>query len=88
MKQQCDILLSGGVVVTMDDERRVIQDGTVAVQENRIVAVGSRAELGSWQAGSMIDCSGQVVIPGLIDSHNHLFQLAGRGLGDGMALWQ
>src|SRR5690606_26949564 len=85
LMKQCDTLLSGGIVITMDDDRRVIDDGAVAITDNRIVAVGTQAELADWQANRVIDCSGQVVIPGLIDSHNHLFQLAGRGLGDGMA---
>ena len=88
MTQHCDILLEGGVVVTMDDSRRVIERGVVAVRGNRIAAVGTQAELSGWRAQRIVDCSGQAVIPGLIDSHNHLFQVAGRGLGDGMALWQ
>jgi len=88
MTQHCDVLLEGGVVVTMDDTRRIIECGAVAVRGNRIAAVGTQAELSGWRADRTIDCAGQVVIPGLIDSHNHLFQVAGRGLGDGMALWQ
>lgn len=88
MTEQCDVLFSGGVVVTMDDQRRIIEQGAVAVRANRIAAVGSASELASWKANRVIDCSGQAIIPGLVDSHNHLFQIAGRGLGDGMALWQ
>lgn len=88
MPDICDTLFMHGTVVTMDDERRLIQDGAVAVRGNRIVAVGSAESLERWQAARRIDCRGQAVIPGLIDTHNHLFQVAGRGLGDGMALWQ
>ncbi len=72
----------------MDDESRILEDGAVAVTGNRIVAVDQTARLEHWQAARRIDCRGQAIIPGLIDCHNHLFQAAGRGLGDGMALWQ
>jgi len=88
MNPGCDTLFIHGTVITMDDERRILRDGAVAVLGNRIVAVGEAGELDGWQAKRRIDCSGQAVIPGLIDCHNHLFQVAGRGLGDGMALWQ
>lgn len=88
MASTCDVLLTGGIVVTMDDERRILGDGAVAVTGNRIVAVDSASALAGWRAGTTVDCRAQVIIPGLIDCHNHLFQVAGRGLGDGMALWQ
>ncbi|RII83787.1 amidohydrolase family protein [Neopusillimonas maritima] len=88
MVQTCDVLLTGGVVVTMDDDRRIIENGAVAVQGNRIAAVGRVRDMVGWKAQRVVSCEGHVVIPGLIDTHNHLFQVAGRGLGDGMALWE
>lgn len=88
MSDICDTLFTRGTVVTMDDERRILQDAAVAVLGNRIAAVGPAEELAHWRAARVIDCRGHAIIPGLIDSHNHLFQVAGRGLGDGMALWQ
>ena len=88
MQPSCDTLFVHGTVVTMDDAGRVIADGAVAVRGNRIAAVGAAADFAGWQTGRRIDCSGHAVIPGLIDCHNHLFQVAGRGLGDGMALWR
>jgi 5-methylthioadenosine/S-adenosylhomocysteine deaminase len=83
----CDLLLSGGSVITMDDERRVLEPGAVATAGERIVAVGSPDELASCQAARTIDCSGKAVIPGLIDSHTHMFQSLARGLGEGMAVY-
>lgn len=83
----CDILLTGGIVVTADDEWRILDPGAVAVTGSTISAVGTVEELGDFSAKRTIDCTGQVVIPGLVDCHNHLFQLLGRGLGEGMALW-
>ena len=85
--QNCDLLLSGGSVVTLDDNRRVIEPGAVAVSGNRIVAVGSVEDLAHYNAERTIDCTGHAVLPGLVDTHNHLFQGLARGLGEGMPLW-
>ena len=84
----CDLLVEGGILVTLDDRRRVIDDGAVAVAGDRIVALGRRSDLGHFRAsaGRVVDCSGKLVIPGLTDGHTHLFQILGRGLGDGMSL--
>ena len=85
--QDCDLLLTGGSVVTLDDERRVIEPGAVAVSGARIAAVGPVEELAGYRAGRTIDCTGHAVLPGLIDTHDHLFQGMARGLGEGMPLW-
>src|SRR4029077_19151530 len=44
-KEKADLIVSGGTVVTMDAQRRVISDGAVAVRGDSIVAVGSRKEI-------------------------------------------
>jgi 5-methylthioadenosine/S-adenosylhomocysteine deaminase len=84
---ECDLLLSAGAVITMDDERRVLEPGAVAIAGDRIVAVGSPEDLNEWNAKRTVDCRGKAVLPGLVDCHNHLFQGLGRGLGEGMSLW-
>jgi 5-methylthioadenosine/S-adenosylhomocysteine deaminase len=83
-----DTLFHGGTVVTMDDERRILVNGAVGVAGNRIVAVAPAAQLAQCDAKRRINCTGRIVMPGLVDCHNHLYQIAGRGLGDGMALWK
>lgn len=83
----CDLLLTGGAVVTMDEERRVLEPGAVAIAGEQIAAVGTPQELAGFEAARTIDCRGTAVIPGLVDCHNHLFQLLARGLGEGMSLW-
>jgi 5-methylthioadenosine/S-adenosylhomocysteine deaminase len=75
-----DTLLTGGTVVTMDAERRVIEDGAVAVSEGRIVAVGPAAEL-AQEAAEVIDCTGKVLIPGLVDVHAHAGHAMIRSMG-------
>src|SRR3954452_11681223 len=67
-----DLLLTGGTVVTVDADRRVLLDGAVAIDKGRIVAVGPADEIGQqYQAGKTIDCRGKAVLPGLIDAHGH-----------------
>lgn len=83
----CDMLLVGGSVVTMDDDRPVIDPGAVAIDGERVVAVGPADELDGWACTRRVDCSGKAVIPGFVDCHSHLFQTLARGLGDGLAMW-
>ena len=74
-------------MVTVDDRRRVIDPGAVATSGDRIVAVGTADEMAGYQAARVIDASGKAVLPGLIDTHQHLFQYLLRGLGEGLELW-
>jgi len=74
---QADTLLTGGTVVTMNPERRVIEAGAIAVADGKIVAIGTAHDLRTQvQATKVIDCTGKIIIPGLIDVHAH----AGHGL--------
>jgi 8-oxoguanine deaminase len=61
------------LLVTMDEARREIADGAVFIRDNVIVAVGPTAEL-PQQADEIIDAGACVVVPGLINTHHHMFQ--------------
>ena len=82
---ECDLVLDGGIVVTMAESRPLIPRGTVAISGETIVAVGDSSEV-SISAKRRVDCTDKIVMPGLIDCHNHLFQSLGRGLGEGLSL--
>ena len=60
-------------VVCMDDGRREIRGGGVFIRDGRIEAVGSSHEL-PMEADRIIDLKGQVLIPGLVNTHHHLYQ--------------
>jgi cytosine/adenosine deaminase-related metal-dependent hydrolase len=68
-----DLLISNGVLITMDPERRLLR-GSVAVTGDRITAIVTPGEK-SPAARRTIDASRHLVIPGLIDAHDHLRNL-------------
>lgn len=82
-----DLIVSGGTVVTMDTDGRVIEDGAVAVKGDTIVAAGPRAEIEArYHAAKTIDAGGTIVMPGLIDAHAHAAMSLFRGLADDLSL--
>ena len=86
-KQSVDLIVTHGIVVTMNPERTVYQDGAVAVRGDSIVAVGSRAEIeAKYQATQVIDAHGGLVLPGFINGHTHVPMTLFRGLHDDVTL--
>jgi len=82
-----DLLLEGGVVVTMDDDRTVYEDGAVAVDGREIVAVGPTDEVATGvDPERTIDASDHLVIPGLINAHVHVPDILYRSRGKGRVL--
>ena len=76
------VICRAAALVCMDDARREIADGAVAVQDGVITAVGPTAELAPLRdtADTVIDASGCVVTPGLVNTHHHLYQSLTRAL--------
>jgi len=82
-----DLLIVGGTVVTMDKDRRLIEDGAVAIKGNAIVAVGTRAAVTRRRRSARtINASGKIVIPGLINTHTHIPMTLFRGISDDLDL--
>lgn len=82
-----DILILGGTVVTMDGSHRVIENGAVAIKGDKIVAVGTRAEITKrYRATRTIDATGKAIIPGLINTHTHVPMSLFRGISDDLDL--
>ena len=85
--ENIDLLVSGGTVVTMDAQRRLISDGAIAVRGDAIVAVGTRAALEAQYAPARrIDARGKLVMPGLINGHTHAAMTLFRGIADDLNL--
>jgi 5-methylthioadenosine/S-adenosylhomocysteine deaminase len=85
--QTASLVITGGTVLTMDDQRRVLSPGAVAIAGTDIVAVGTPAEIAArYTATQTIDATGQVVLPGLINTHTHAAMVLYRGLGNDLNL--
>jgi 5-methylthioadenosine/S-adenosylhomocysteine deaminase len=63
--------------------RRVIKDGAIVFDDDRIVAVGKTSELErDYGSEEVLDASGKIVMPGLVNAHNHIYQIIIRGTSD------
>jgi cytosine/adenosine deaminase-related metal-dependent hydrolase len=67
------LVRNADVLVTMDKDRREIRGGGLFAEGNRIAAVGKTSELPAT-ADRVIDLAGHVVVPGLVNTHHHMFQ--------------
>src|SRR6185295_1225600 len=81
------LLIRHAYVITMDDQRRIIADGAIAIDGGRIIAVGDDAALASCCAAArVIDARGAPAHPGFIECHLHAsFQLFRGALPDQLA---
>jgi 5-methylthioadenosine/S-adenosylhomocysteine deaminase len=85
--RQVTLVVTGGTVVTMDAQRRVMSPGSVAIDGARIVAVGTPTDIrAAFRATTVIDATGAVVLPGLVNTHGHAPMVMYRGLADDLAL--
>src|SRR5690606_8699950 len=88
-RAEVSLLVTAGAVVTMDDERSVLQPGAVAVRGRDIVAVGAPADLAArFRGAETIDAPEGIVLPGLINTHTHAAMVLYRGLADDLALME
>ncbi|MEE8568259.1 MAG: amidohydrolase, partial [Anaerolineales bacterium] len=80
---EVDKILTNSIIVTMDNDYRILPGGALAVDDDTIVAVGPEGDvLGSYSAPEVIDCGGRIIIPGLINAHTHAAMTLLRGLED------
>ena len=80
-RQPVDLLIHGGVVLPMTGPEDLIWPGEVVVDDRRIVAVGPAEEVSRrFEPRQTIDATDQLVMPGLVNTHMHLFGAFARGL--------
>jgi 5-methylthioadenosine/S-adenosylhomocysteine deaminase len=77
-------LLRGGIVLSMDPSVGDFDSGDVRIDEGRIVEVGEGLEA---EGASVVDCRGTIVMPGMIDTHRHLWYTPYRNLSADLTLW-
>ena len=74
--QDVDLVLTNGNIYTVEDQQPKAQ--AVAVKGDRIIFVGSNEEAKKFHAAKVIDLHGHTVVPGLTDSHCHIFGIGER----------
>ncbi len=83
----CDLIVSAKYVVTMSAQRRVLENGAVAISGERIVAVGTKADIDkAWQPKRRIDRPNAILTPGLVNTHTHAAMSLFRGVADDLKL--
>ncbi|ANS85873.1 S-methyl-5'-thioadenosine deaminase [Vibrio scophthalmi] len=77
-----DLIITNGDVLTIDGNMSVIENGVVVVKDDKIIAVGEADLAEQYRAPKLIDAQDGIVMPGMINTHNHLPMIAFRGLGE------
>jgi 5-methylthioadenosine/S-adenosylhomocysteine deaminase len=86
-RRTVSLVVTNGIVVTVDRDKHVIQRGGVAIDDRNIVAVGTVEQIAAGYRGrDTIDAGGAVIMPGLINTHTHAPMVLFRGLADDLAL--
>jgi cytosine/adenosine deaminase-related metal-dependent hydrolase len=80
------IFIENGYVLTMNAERRILKNGSVLIEDARIVEVGKSADVKGKNAEIVIDAKNKIVMPGMVDTHVHLAQALIRGCADDVSL--
>lgn len=74
-------------LVTMDEARRELTNGAIFVRDGVIQAVGSLDQMPSQMADEVLDCSKYIVLPGLINTHHHMYQSLTRVIAQDLELF-
>jgi len=86
-RRTVSLVVTNGIIVTVDRDKRVIERGGVAIDGRDIVAVDTADRIAAGYRGrDTIDASGAVIMPGLINTHTHAPMVLFRGLADDLAL--
>ena len=80
-------ILADAWLITMNERREVLEGASVCIEQDRIAAIGTREALKQrFPEAEVLDCKGHIVMPGMVNTHTHLFQTLLKGLGDDMVL--
>jgi 5-methylthioadenosine/S-adenosylhomocysteine deaminase len=85
--REVDFVISGGIVLVMDENNTIIPDGAVAIDGADIAAVGHAENIAlAFRGRRVIDARGSLVMPGLINGHTHAAMTCFRGIADDLTL--
>lgn len=82
-RERVDKIVTGGLVLTMNQTMDLYPDGAVAVHNDQIVAVGPASVINErYAADEVVSCPGQIIMPGLVNAHTHVPMTLLRGIAD------
>jgi 5-methylthioadenosine/S-adenosylhomocysteine deaminase len=85
--ENVDRILTGGVVLTINKAMDLFPRGAVAIRNDSIVAVGPAEEIEKrFTANEIVNCEGQIIMPGLVNAHTHAAMTLLRGVADDLRL--
>jgi 5-methylthioadenosine/S-adenosylhomocysteine deaminase len=85
--QTYDILIQNGMILTLDPQLTIIENGYIAVKGDTIALIGSGPDT-SLSASKTIDAHGGIILPGLVNGHTHAAMTLFRGLADDLPLME
>ncbi|MGR6839904.1 amidohydrolase [Aliivibrio wodanis] len=80
--QQVDLLITDATLLTMNESKQTFENGVVAIKGNKIIAVGDESLAKDYTAKTVLDVDGDIVLPGLINTHTHASMTVFRSLAD------
>jgi 5-methylthioadenosine/S-adenosylhomocysteine deaminase len=82
-----DIVIKNGIIVTMNEDRRILKDGGLAIEDGRIVDIGDSERIEKdYSADVKLNARGKAVLPGFVNTHTHLYQNLLKGMRDDLPL--
>ncbi|MDE5831907.1 MAG: amidohydrolase [Desulfovibrio sp.] len=85
--KDCEFILSAPYLVTQNDAREIIENGSIAVDNGLIVDIGPRESVAAnWSGRTNLDYADALIMPGLINAHTHSAMTFLRGLADDLPL--
>lgn len=84
-----DIIIKNGTIVTVDSLNTIIENGAVVILDNKIIDIGNTDVLiQKYTARQVIDAEGNIVMPGLVNTHTHMAMTVFRGVADDITLYR
>jgi len=84
---QVDIIIKNGIILTIDKVGNIYKQGSVVVKGSKILDIGETTEIEKkYESRTVINAEGKIVMPGLVNTHNHLTMTVFRGLADDLQL--
>lgn len=75
-------LLRDATIITMNPQREILENSDILIEGDRIEKIAPEGQTRKSEVDKLIDCSGKIIIPGLVSAHTHLTGLLQRGLWD------